>query len=338
MTTALRYTILPGDTLYNIANGLDAAAGVSTQAIEEANPSINPNTMAIGTVLNIPAQYRSATVLRYTVLAGDSFSKIAAELGDCGGVTVNDITNANPGLNPNQLAIGQVINIPATGSVNPPSPVVDAQVIGFWWWTWSDTVNPPAGTNLSIAFSGWADPAKALQDSAAIRNSLQGSKYIALGGGNSNGAWTESALTAITSAINAGDFTGYDGIAYDVEEGEAGLETAFQQSFAAAKAKGYKVLVTVSHSAPYGISDASTLMQSFFDDSNIDILSPQLYTTGQESSNDYSTSGGVSWSQYAAAKAAVAPSIVNASMYEDAKAYFDTQGVNANGFIQWSQA
>lgn len=331
MTTALIYTVLPGDTLYDIANGFAAAAGVSTQAIENANPEVDPNKMQIGTVLNIPASSSNTIVLKYTVMAGDSFSKISSELATCSGMTVADITAANPGIQVNNLAVGQLLNIPA----NPSKP--NADVIGFWWWTWSNTVTPPTGTNLSIAFSGYVDPAEALSNSEPIKSSLQGSKYIALGGGNDKGAWTEAALTDITNAINAGDFAGYDGIAYDVEEGESGLETAFQQSFAAAQAKGYQVLVTVSHSAPYGISDASTLMQSFFADPNIDYLSPQLYTTGTETSNDYETSGGVAWSEYATAKAAIVPSIVQASLYADAQIYFEAQGVSLNGFIQWSQ-
>lgn len=338
MTTALIYTILPGDTLYAIANGFAAAAGVGTQAIEVANPKVDPNNLQIGTPLNIPALNGSGTALRYTVQAGDSFSKLSSELATCSGMTVADITAANPGIQANNLAAGQLINIPETASNTPTNPSEpNADVISFWRWTWSETATPPTNTNLSIAFSGYVDPAEALSNSEPIKSSLQGSKYIALGGGNGNGAWTEATLTAITNAINAGDFAGYNGIAYDVEEGESGLETAFQQSFAAAKAKGYHVLVTVSHSAPYDISDASTLIQSFFADPNIDYLSPQLYTTGTETSNDYATSGGVTWSEYATAKAAVVPSIVQAGMYSDAQDYFETQGVSLNGFIQWSQ-
>jgi hypothetical protein len=64
------------------------------------------------------------------------------------------------------------------------------------------------------------------------------------------GAFTLSSLNAITAAINANTITGYNGIAYDIEEGDAGLASAFTASFAAAKAKGFKVLVTTSHSQP----------------------------------------------------------------------------------------
>lgn len=339
MTTALIYTVLSGDTLYGIANGFAAAAGVSTQAIEKANPEVDPNAMQIGSLLNIPASTGNAIVLKYTVMEGDSFSKISSELATCSGMTVADITSANPGIQVNNLQIGQLLNIPETESNSPTNPSEpNTEVHGFWWWTWSDIAAAPTGTNLSIAFSGYVDPEEALSCSEPIKSSLQGSKYIALGGGNSHGAWTESALTAITDAINAGDFAGYAGIAYDVEEGDSGLESAFAQSFAAAQMNNYRVLVSVSHSAPYGISDAATLMQSFFANPNIDYLSPQLYTTGTETSNDYATSGGVAWSEYATAKAAVVPSIVQADMYADAQAYFETQGVSLSGYVQWSQS
>jgi LysM repeat protein len=341
MTIALKYTILAGDTLSSVATGLSAAAGASVQAIEQANPGVSPGALSIGMLLNIPSCSGSAIVLRYTVMAGDSYAKIADELATCAGMTYQAIEQANPGLNPNALSIGQMINIPQTSNITPPSPAEpasDAKVCGYWHWTWSTIGATPPGTNLGIAFSGWTDPATALQNSAHVKDSLPGSKYISLGGGNANGEFTGASLTSITAAINAGSFAGYDGIAYDVEEGSSGLESLFGQSFAAAKANGFKVLVTVSHSAPYGISDAATLMRSFFADANIDYLSPQLYTTGEESANDYATSGGVTWSQYATAKAAIIPSIVNAGMYQSAQDYFQAQGVTLTGFVQWSQA
>ena len=96
-----------------------------------------------------------------------------------------------------------------------------------------------------IAFSGWTDPAKAVADSAKVVASLPGTKWISLGGGNANGAFPSVAsVSAITSAINAGTFAGYSGIVFDIEEGTSGLASAFAQSFAAAKSKGFKVSST----------------------------------------------------------------------------------------------
>jgi len=209
------------------------------------------------------------------------------------------------------------------------------QNIGYWWWTWGSG-NFPGGTNMGIAFSGYVDPGQAISSSKGIQNQLPGTKYIALGGGNGAGSWTASALNNINAAINGGEFSGYNGIAYDIEEGDSGLGGSFQQSFQLAKNQGFKVLVTISHSAPYGIGDAYSLMQTFLGDGNIDYLSPQLYTSGTESQNDYATSQGVGWNMYSGSQASVVPSIVQWNLFPSAQTYFSQQGVNITGFIQWA--
>ncbi|WBX78209.1 hypothetical protein PG911_08125 [Tenacibaculum ovolyticum] len=209
--------------------------------------------------------------------------------------------------------------------------------IGYWNWTWETDNQSPEGTTLSIAFSGYSNAQEAINNSLSKKDKLSGEKYISVGGGNEAGAFTQNILESLTLSIQNGDFEGYDGIAYDVEEGESGLENYFAASFQAAKNKGLKVLVTVSHSAPYGISDARELMYSFFSNENIDIISPQLYTTGQELENDYDTSQGVLWNDYENCKAAIVPSIVKASMYINAQEYFARLGLTLQGYIQWSQ-
>jgi LysM repeat protein len=366
MKTAFRYTVLQGDTLTSIAAGISASAGITYQAIEAVNPGVPPTALKIGMLMDIPDASGRKTVLRYTVMEGDTYFHIAAQLAQCSGLTNNLIAAANPGMDSNKIKVGQVINIPASGSVpapdlstnpspNPitmhtpsPSPVLTSSPelvpasgkiqIGFWRWTWGQTHKPPSGCNLGLAFSGWTDATKALHESSVVYTSVPDLKYITLGGGNANGAFNATGLQNITNAINAGKFTSYAGIAYDIEEGSSGLAAAFAQSFAAAKAKDLKVLVTISHSAPYGIGDAYSLMQSFFTNSNIDFLSPQLYTTGSETQNEYATSGGVGWNMYAGAKAKVIPSIVKANMFSDAQTYFKQHGVTLAGFIQWSQS
>eukprot|EP00798_Chlamydomonas_sp_ICE-L_P016845 gene16845-23125_t len=212
-----------------------------------------------------------------------------------------------------------------------------ATAIGFWWWTWAPAAAAPANTNIGIAFSGWTDTAKALAESQPLLNKLPGTRYISLGGGNAAGRFSAADLTKIIAAINSNQFSAYAGIVFDIEEGDSGLATAFANAFAATKAKGLKVLVTVSHSAPYGIPDAAVLMRSFFPNTNIDIISPQMYTFGTEASNDYTTVGGVMWEEYAKSKAAVVPSIVRASMYGDLQTVLSSRGVVVQGFIQFAQ-
>jgi len=207
--------------------------------------------------------------------------------------------------------------------------------VGYWWWTWGSG-SAPGDTNIGIAFSVDVNPSQALSDCKSIQPRLPGTKYISLGGGDNDGSWTNSVLVNINSALNRGDFSSYGGIAYDVEQGNSGLGTLFQDSFRIAKSKGLKVLVTVSHSAPYGFGDAKTLMDLFFADTNIDYLSPQLYTSGTESQNDYTTSQGVGWDQYKKTRAHIKPSIVRGSLYSSAHSYFQQQGFNITGYIQWA--
>jgi len=211
-----------------------------------------------------------------------------------------------------------------------------AQVKGIWAWTWSSSVNL-ANTNLDVAFSGEVDPDQAISASKSLSSKLKGSKYLSLGGGNAAGRWTSSLLSKITTYCTQSKFTGYAGLAFDIEEGDSGLSAAFLKAFSTCKGKGYKILVTVSHSTPYGISDGVSLMNSFFNNpSNIDYMSPQLYTSGNEGSNDY-TANGVAWSAYKKFSGKLVPSIVSANLYASAQSYFKGQGVTTAGFVQWSQ-
>ena len=85
---------------------------------------------------------------------------------------------------------------------------------------------------------------------------------------------------------------GYVGICYDIEEGEAGLASGFAKSFATAKAAGLNVLVTTSHQAPYGVSDGANVMRAIFASPDVDYVSPKLYTTGEETANDFALNRG----------------------------------------------
>ena len=210
-------------------------------------------------------------------------------------------------------------------------------LIGAYWWTYGSGTVAPAHQNIGIAFSGYADISTAFHQSSAVVSSIPVAKYLSVGGGTSpDGYMSAAVLSKINDAILANELAMYDGICFDVEEGDSNLESAYQQTFATAQAFGLKVFVTVSHSQPYAINDASSLMQFFFNDNNIDYISPQLYTTGTESSNDY-TFDGTPWTDYASAKAAIVPSIVCESYYASAVNYFKSQGVTLQGYVVWSQ-
>ena len=197
---------------------------------------------------------------------------------------------------------------------------------------------PPVDTNLAVCFSGWVTVSDVLNSCASVKSQLPGKKFLSFGGGNSNGRWNESVLTNIDFAIRNKQLVGWDGLVYSIHEGDTGLATVFATSFANAKANGLSVLVTVSHSQPNSISDAVLLMISFFSNSNIDYLSPQLFTTGKETGNDYEVVG-TSWNAFKSSKAKIIPSVVLGSRdYPTASAYFSqNHGIILSGFIQWSQ-
>ncbi|WP_413203571.1 LysM peptidoglycan-binding domain-containing protein [Rhodospirillum sp. A1_3_36] len=348
MSTALKYKILSGDTYAAIASNLATCKGVTLTDIEAANPETPASSLRVDQVITVPAKGTQQPGLRYTILPGDSYWSISQGVVASVGVSAEDIAKANPDTPASSLAIGQVISIPAAASHPAPAPspgpsptpapsptAVGASNIGYWAKTWEHQT-APAGTTLGLAFSGWTDPNEAIPQAHAICGRLTGDKYITFGGGNEKGAFTKDWLSKIDSVIQSGQLSAYQGIAYDVEEGDSGLSAAFQTSFATAKAKGLFVLVTISHSAPYGIHDAPTLMESFFADPNIDFLSPQLYTRGNETANDWATTDGVTWNSYAKAKAKIIPSIVHASLYTEAQSTLATHGVSTAGYVVWA--
>jgi LysM repeat protein len=118
------YVIVAGDTLFAIA----ARYGTTVAAILRANPGINPNQLYVGQRICIPVRRPQPGPgpgpvgcrggFFYTVAAGDTLYALAARYG----TTVDAILRANPGLNPNQLFIGQRICIPVSRPQPGPGP------------------------------------------------------------------------------------------------------------------------------------------------------------------------------------------------------------------------
>jgi hypothetical protein len=127
------------------------------------------------------------------------------------------------------------------------------EIAGYWWWTWGSSTSAPPGTTLGnflllynhisfalgIAFNGYSDPSKALKESSSLKSKLPGLKFISVGGGDADGRFTSTIVKSITSSINAGSFAGYNGIAYDIEEGDSGLSDV-----------RYLSTLSISHSHP----------------------------------------------------------------------------------------
>ncbi|MHC4820175.1 MAG: LysM peptidoglycan-binding domain-containing protein [Planctomycetota bacterium] len=124
------YTVKKGDTLTGIASSL----GLSDwQDLLEANPHVDPRSLAIGTELRLPGHAADAPVtkdpprkagpnpddgptgsgrfIEYRIRKGDTLSTVSQDL--LGTSTKwHRILEANPGLNANRLRIGQVIRVP----------------------------------------------------------------------------------------------------------------------------------------------------------------------------------------------------------------------------------
>ena len=227
----------------------------------------------------------------------------------------------------------------ASGHGAPPltSHVADNLMIGYYSFSWTPGGGAPPGTTIGIAFSGWGAVSQALQAGPAAGALAGTTKYLSLGGGNKNGLLSVAMLSGFASSIPAITGAGFNGVCFDVEEShdESQMTPAMQTAFASCKAAGLRVMVTTSHSAPVRSSSPGAVVASWVADSHIDILSPQLYTSGKEHSPQFDTSGGVAWSSWKGAHAVILPSLVDSSHYASTQAFFSSQGISIGGYMQW---
>ncbi|MBZ2175827.1 LysM domain-containing protein [Schnuerera sp. xch1] len=112
------YTIRAGDTFFMLAQRFN----VSVQSIINANPGVDPENLQIGQVICIPRKKHPMPPcpngFYYTIRAGDTLFMLAQRFN----VSVQSIINANPGIDPENLQIGQVICIPRGMHPMPPCP------------------------------------------------------------------------------------------------------------------------------------------------------------------------------------------------------------------------
>ena len=110
------YTIKAGDTLFNIAINNNT----TVPAIISVNPEIDPNNLRIGEEICVPGQREYPACPEgnyYTIKTGDTIFSIASFYN----VSVDDLIEANPGIDVENLRIGQIICIPlATPPVTCP--------------------------------------------------------------------------------------------------------------------------------------------------------------------------------------------------------------------------
>jgi len=101
------YRLKPGDTFHAVAKNFN----ITVAALLAANPGIDPKNLPIGQSINIPVR-RSVVpcppASRYIIKPGDTFSKLSQKYG----LSVATIRSLNPGVDPNNLQIGQIICLP----------------------------------------------------------------------------------------------------------------------------------------------------------------------------------------------------------------------------------
>ncbi len=122
-TAAGAYTVADGDTLWSVAKRL----GVSAEALAGVNPGLDPRRMSIGQSLALPAgavlaagpaaAARPASASRHVVADGDNFWNVAKRHD----VTVAALTQANPGVDPTRLRIGQELALPGAVAAEAPA-------------------------------------------------------------------------------------------------------------------------------------------------------------------------------------------------------------------------
>ena len=107
------YVIRAGDTYYSLAIRFNTTVA----AIITANPGVNPNRLVIGQTICIPGTAPPPVTCptgftTYTIRAGDTLYSIAIRYN----TTVDVLLQANPGINPNALFIGQLICVPGSST------------------------------------------------------------------------------------------------------------------------------------------------------------------------------------------------------------------------------
>ena len=114
------YTWKEGDTLASVAR----MQGTTVQAIQVINEGVDFAAITPGTEICLPSQvYTCITGQPYAVQQGETFTSIAQRLG----VTVYELQERNPGVDADDLTIGQVICIPEQDTSVPSTSVQPSQ-------------------------------------------------------------------------------------------------------------------------------------------------------------------------------------------------------------------
>lgn len=231
----------------------------------------------------------------------------------------------------------QGISIHPEANAAPPLPAIAR---GFYKFSWgiADSYQGPDDTNIGVTFTGRI-PFDSQANIAPITN--RPINLLAYGGGTAPGYWTQQSLDNIKSSSNLDQVIAltYDGIVIDAEVYASGSPVIpvekWNEMFQAIKARNLILVVTLSHFKPYDMSNGAELVADWLQNPLIDYLSPQLYTRGSESQNDWEGYNPL----FKSSLARMAPSIVQASYYDQlgANSVIDPAWLpNSQGYFVWS--
>jgi hypothetical protein len=209
---------------------------------------------------------------------------------------------------------------------------------GYWLWNWDGgkgSFNPDTDCDIGIFFGG-EKPADAINKNLGKAGSLTKARmrFLNLGGGGETGIWQLSDFPYINKNLAKIYDYGWDGVCFDVEVCTPNVSfiNAFADCFAKCKAAKLKVLITISHTNPYacqtGKGQGMDLVNAWIKDTNVDFISPQLYSGDGE--NLYKSDLSI----FANAHAKIVPSIP----YEKDWARIQDLGIVPFGYIAWNRS
>ncbi|MEW6171740.1 MAG: glycosyl hydrolase family 18 protein [Bacillota bacterium] len=255
------YVIQPGDTFYTIALSFN----VSVESLIAANPGVDPNNLQVGQTIVIPAPPEPPPPppeppapppggTLYVIQPGDTFYTIALSFN----VSVESLIAANPGVDPNNLQVGQTIVIPAPPEPPPPPPPPAPlrHVLGYY----------------TVDYPGDVDSFNSLNAYGNRINSIATFTFLVDGSGNVTGTTPRDGVDAAASKgitplalihnYRGGSFNATD--AHNLLSSSANRQKLIQNMISILKTEGYKgVNIDLENVPPSDRSCYSALLQEF---------------------------------------------------------------------------
>lgn len=240
-----------------------------------------------------------------------------------------------------------MVKLPKNRQVTPP-------YVG--WYNGAPTpagasVTGPKSANTFLAFYGFSDPIEQMKHvsqpqvgktyNAPVFGGAGGTAPNRIDPGFDPGYWSPAVVEQFTDTfLSSLGTAGWNAICFDFELGGVGADQSkgdltikmLEDLFERCKGLGLVVMVTTSHTAPYGFpygADGSTAQWTRSWLATADVFSPQMYTNGI--TYDPTLSYGTSLDMFKGTKADIVGSIPAPSDYST----FATQFEDAEGYFVW---